>query len=485
MKTKGETKERMTFLGLVGLIDPPKVGVKEAVRKSIESGVHIVMVTGDGRDTAVAVARELGIKSYRNFVHNNKPSSQRSLLTTPSSSSSASKFIVPTISSSSSSAAALRSFGNNGQEMGRKESGDDLCYHGDEEEQRDGIVALSSYDMENMSKDQLVDIIDDVAVFYRVTPQNKVDIVEAFRRKGHIVAMTGDGVNDAPALKIADIGIAMGIAGTDVSKEAAEMILVDDNFSTIVAAIEEGKGIYNNIKNFLRFQLTTSIATLSIVATSTLFGLPLPLNPIQILWINIIMDGPPAQSLGVEPLDEDVMKKPPRDVNAPIFTPEMIFCILSSAIIMVFGTLGTFYYELLFHPDEPEAAEKRAISVSFTTFVFFQMFNALNCRSDTKSVARIGFMGNKFFVVAIGASVLMQLAAIYVPLLQLLFETVSLSFHDILYSISVASSVLIFEELRKFLVRHPLPFSPFPFPFSSRSSRFHHQSSSSSSSFNV
>lgn len=441
----------MTFLGLVGLIDPPKVGVKDAIKKSQESGVHVVMVTGDGRDTAVAVARELGIKSYRYFVNNVKSSAQRSLLGSGSSSS-ASKFSVPRSSSSSSS-----------EGMGRKDSSDGLFFRGNDEDddnQQDGIVALSSYDMENMTKDQLADIIDDVAVFYRVTPQNKVDIVEAFKRKGHIVAMTGDGVNDAPALKIADIGIAMGIAGTDVSKEAAEMILVDDNFSTIISAIEEGKGIYNNIKNFLRFQLTTSIATLSIVAASTLFGLPLPLNPIQILWINIIMDGPPAQSLGVEPLDDDVMKRPPRDVNAPIFTPEMIFCILTSASIMVFGTLGTFYYELLFHPDEFGAAEKRAITVSFTTFVFFQMFNALNCRSDTKSVTQIGFMRNKFFVVAIGLSALMQLAAIYVPLLQMLFETVSITPHDILYSISVASSVLIFEEIRKLYIRRSLNSRP-------------------------
>lgn len=439
----------MTFLGLVGLVDPPKIGVKDAIKKSQESGVHVVMVTGDGRDTAVAVARELGIKSYRYFVSNIKSSAQRSLLGTGSSSS-ASKFSVPRSSSSSSSSDGMK----------RKDSSDALFFRANEEEddenQQDGIIALSSYDMENMSKDQLADIVDDVAVFYRVTPQNKVDIVEAFKRKGHIVAMTGDGVNDAPALKIADIGIAMGIAGTDVSKEAAEMILVDDNFSTIIAAIEEGKGIYNNIKNFLRFQLTTSIATLSIVAASTLFGLPLPLNPIQILWINIIMDGPPAQSLGVEPLDDDVMKRPPRDVNAPIFTPEMIFCILTSASIMVLGTLGTFYYELLFHPDEFGAAEKRAITVSFTTFVFFQMFNALNCRSDTKSVTQIGFMRNKFFVVAIGLSALMQLAAIYVPLLQMLFETVAITPHDILYSVSVASSVLIFEEVRKLYIRRSL-----------------------------
>lgn len=304
--------------------------------------------------------------------------------------------------------------------------------------------------------------LDDVAVFYGVSPEHKMRIVEAYKRKGHVVAMTGDGVNDAPALKIADIGIAMGRTGTDVSKEAAEMILVDDNFATIVAAIEEGKSIYNNIKNFLRYQLTTSIATLSIVASSTVFGLPLPLTPIQILWINIIMDGPPAQSLGVEPLDRDVMKRPPRDSRKPVFNSIMVLSIVVSAMIMLVGTLATFYATL--NADDNNGNENdtdtegssssggsntRAVTMCFTTFVFFQMFNALNCRSEDKSVFRLGFTRNNFFLMAVGGSTLLQLAAVYVPLLQTLFDTESLALEDLLVCVGVASTVLVWDELRK------------------------------------
>merc|ERR1712100_533852 len=209
------------------------------------------------------------------------------------------------------------------------------------------------------------------------------------------------------------------------AKEASEMILVDDNLATIISAIEEGKSIYNNIKNFLRFQLTTSIATLSMIAASTLFGFPNPLNPIQILWINIIMDGPPAQSLGVEPFDESVLKQPPRSAKDPIFTSEMSFSIVLTAFVMVFGTLGMFYY----HLGEDNLAE--ASTISFTTFVMFQMFNAMNCRSETRSAFKIGLSNNRFFVGAIIGCILMQLAAIYVPFLQILFETESISFSNL------------------------------------------------------
>jgi Ca2+-transporting ATPase len=295
-----------------------------------------------------------------------------------------------------------------------------------------------------MSEEQLAAQIDDVTVFYRMAPEHKMKIIDAYKKRGHIVAMTGDGVNDAPALKLADIGVAMGRTGTDVSKEASEMILVDDNFATIVAAIEEGKSIYNNIKNFLRFQLTTSIATLSMVASSTLFGLPLPLTPIQILWINIIMDGPPAQSLGVEPLDRDVMKKPPRDPRKPVFTPIMILSIIVSAFLMVIGTLTVFYAFL------EEGKETRAVTMCFTTFVFFQIINAFNCRSEDKSIFKIGLSNNKFFSLAVGGSLLLQLAAIYVPILQGLFDTESLAMNDLFVCLLTASTILVLDEARKY-----------------------------------
>jgi len=374
---RGKQKDNLMFLGLIGISDPPKEGVDIAVRTAKQSGVKVVMLTGDSKATAVAIAKQLGIAD-------------------------------------------------------------------------DDSLAFSSDELIGSDPQQLASIVDHVSVFYRVSPEHKMNIVKAFQNRGHIVAMTGDGVNDAPALKISNIGIAMG-QGTDAAKEAAKMILVDDNLSTIIAAIEEGKSIYLNIKNFLRFQLTTSIATLSMVAASTLFGLPLPLNPIQILWINIIMDGPPAQSLGLEPLDKSVVYQPPRKPKDPVFTKEMIVSIASTALVMVLGTLLTFYFELLSHQHTGVDPVQRATTVSFTTFVMFQMFNAMNCRSETLSMFKIGFFKNKFFVFAVAGSILMQLAAIYVPIFQMLFETVSLSFADLFYSTAVASSVFIIDEIRKAL----------------------------------
>eukprot|EP00011_Vannellida_sp_DIVA3-517-6-12_P004604 CAMPEP_0114610194 /NCGR_PEP_ID=MMETSP0168-20121206/3472_1 /TAXON_ID=95228 ORGANISM="Vannella sp., Strain DIVA3 517/6/12" /NCGR_SAMPLE_ID=MMETSP0168 /ASSEMBLY_ACC=CAM_ASM_000044 /LENGTH=877 /DNA_ID=CAMNT_0001821123 /DNA_START=40 /DNA_END=2669 /DNA_ORIENTATION=+ len=371
---KGRETEKLVFLGLVGIVDPPKEGVREALMEAKAGGVHVVMLTGDSKSTAVAIAQKLGLAE-------------------------------------------------------------------------DDTLSFSSQELVGTSDEQLASIVDHVSVFYRVSPEHKMQIVRAFQLRGNVVAMTGDGVNDAPALKVADIGVAMGVAGTEVAKEAADMILVDDNFATIISAIEEGKSIYCNIKNFLRFQLTTSIATLSMVAASTLFGLPLPLNPIQILWINVIMDGPPAQSLGLEPLDKELMRKRPRRRSDPIFNKQMVGSILLTAFVMVVGTLGTFYWELLVHrhADDPQT---QAMTVSFTTFVMFQMFNAMNCRSEFKSVCSVGFFTNKFFVAAVAGSILMQLAAIYLPILQGLFETSGLPFTELLYSTVVASSVLFMDEFR-------------------------------------
>jgi len=381
----GSNLGALTLVGMVGIIDPPREEVKAAIEEVQRSGVHVAMITGDSKETAVAIARELGFFN------------------------------------------------------------------------RDSI-ALSYKDVHDLSETELADRIENVAVFYRMSPEHKTKIIEAYQRRGHVVAMTGDGVNDAPALKRADIGIAMGSAA-DITRDTAEMILVDNNFATIVSAIEEGKSIYNNIKNFLRFQLTTSIATLSIIASSTVFGLPLPLNPIQILWINIIMDGPPAQSLGVEPLDRDVMKRPPRDPRAPVFTRDMVVTILLAAFIMVAGTLSTFYAALRLEtlPADAEVGHEglgsRASTMCFTTFVMYQMFNALNCRSEDKGILNFNIWGNMFFVGAVGGSIVLQLAAVYVPLLQSLFGTVSLSFGDLFTCILVSSSVLAFDEGRKFYMK--------------------------------
>lgn len=309
---------------------------------------------------------------------------------------------------------------------------------------------LSGKEMDQMNELQLEKIINNVSVFYRVTPKHKLSIVKALQQTGNIVGMTGDGVNDGVALKRADIGIAMGKNGTDVCKEAADMILVNDDFHTIIAAIEEGKAIFHNIRNFVRFQLSTSIAALSLIALATLMGIANPLNAMQILWINIIMDGPPAQSLGVEPVDQDVLKQKPRNVKQPMITKSVIINVLLSASIIILGTLWVFQREMA---DGSAGKTKRDTTMTFTCFVFFDMFNALSCRSQTKSVFKIGFFSNKMFLLAVGFSVVGQLLVIYFPPLQMVFQTEALSAMDLVFLISLTSSVFIVSELKKWFER--------------------------------
>ncbi|XP_053530775.1 calcium-transporting ATPase type 2C member 1 isoform X1 [Ictalurus punctatus] len=365
----------LTFLGLVGIIDPPRSGVKEAVSMLISSGVSIKMITGDAQETAVAIANRLGLYAK-----------------------------------------------------------DAQCLSGDE---------VDLMDIQDLSQ-----IVSRTVVFYRASPRHKLKIVKSLQNIGAVVAMTGDGVNDAVALKAADIGVAMGQSGTDVCKEAADMILVDDDFQTIMSAIEEGKGIYNNIKNFVRFQLSTSIAALTLISLATLMNFPNPLNAMQILWINIIMDGPPAQSLGVEPVDGDVIRKPPRNVRDSILTRSLIAKVLVSSFIIVCGTLFVFWRELRDNEITP-----RDTTMTFTCFVFFDMFNALSSRSQTRMVHEIGLCSNKTFCFAVLASIMGQLLVIYFPPLQKVFQTESLSILDLLFLVCLTSSVCFVSELIKMLER--------------------------------
>ncbi|KAF2835657.1 calcium-transporting P [Patellaria atrata CBS 101060] len=311
-----------------------------------------------------------------------------------------------------------------------------------------GQNVIRGDELDRMSEAELAEAIATTSTFARTSPEHKLKIVRALQARGDVVAMTGDGVNDAPALKKADIGISMGKLGTDVAKEAADMILTDDDFSTILSAIEEGKGIFYNIQNFLTFQLSTSAAALSLVLLSTFLGFPNPLNAMQILWINILMDGPPAQSLGVEPVDPSVMKLPPRPKKARVLTRRLLQRVLQSASIIMLGTLVTYIREM--NADGEITA--RDTTMTFTCFVLFDMFNALTCRSEGKSVLKgeIGFFSNKMFNYAVGSSLVGQLMVIYFPPLQRVFQTESLGILDLAHLVAVASCVFWLDEGRKY-----------------------------------
>ncbi|NXQ56763.1 AT2C2 ATPase, partial [Anthoscopus minutus] len=367
---------KLTFLGLVGIIDPPRAGVREAVQALFESGVAVKMVTGDALETAVAIGQNIGLCNGK-------------------------------------------------------------------------LKAMSGEELDQLAEAELSSTVQNVSIFFRTSPKHKLKIIKALQRAGAVVSMTGDGVNDAVALKSADIGIAMGQAGTDVSKEAANMILVDDDFSKVMNAIEEGKGIFYNIKNFVRFQLSTSISALSLITLSTVLNLPNPLNAMQILWINIIMDGPPAQSLGVEPVDRDTIKQPPRCITDTILSKSLILKIFMSALIIISGTLFVFWKE-----NPKGGITPRTTTMTFTCFVFFDLFNALTCRSQTKLIFEIGFFRNHMFLYSVLGSFLGQLAVIYIPPLQKIFQTENLGVLDLLFLTSLASSVFVVSELVKLCEKH-------------------------------
>ncbi|KAK5990664.1 Calcium-transporting ATPase 1 [Cladobotryum mycophilum] len=376
----------LTFAGLVGMRDPPRPGVERSIRRLMRGGVKVIMITGDAETTALAIGKQLGMS-----------------IAVPSGHSSGQTTVKPVL-------------------------------RGDQ--------------IDKMSDADLSQAMQHTTIFARTNPDHKMRIIKALQSRGDIVAMTGDGVNDAPALKKADIGISMGRHGTDVAKEAADMILTDDDFSTILHAIEEGKGIFNNIQNFLTFQLSTSAASLALVFICTCFGYKTPLNAMQILWINIIMDGPPAQSLGVEAVDADVMSRPPRKRNDPVLTRKLVQRVLTSAAIIMIGTLLTYRKEM-----SDGAITRRDTTMTFTCFVLFDMFNALSCRSESKSVLRgeIGLFSNTLFNWAVSLSLVGQLLVIYLPWLQEVFQTEAIGLGDLLRLLMLCSTVFWADELRKYL----------------------------------
>jgi len=308
-------------------------------------------------------------------------------------------------------------------------------------------VVVSSDELDAMSDAQLADAINGIGVFTRATPEQKVRILLALKACGHLTAMTGDGVNDAPALKTADIGVAMGVTGTDVAKEAASMVLTDDNFSTIVDAVEEGRTIYDNIVKFVRFQLSTNIGAILTVLVAPFLGLPLPFTPVQLLWVNIIMDGPPAMALGVDPPQPGIMSGPPRKTTEKILNLHRFGRLAGYGIIMMTGTLGVLWW------GSKNGSHLYAQTMAFTTFVLFQVFNAFNARVDEGSAFNANFFRNRILWLALAGVVVLQVAAVQWKPIMGLFDIEQLSIKDWFLATLIASSVLLVEELRKSLLR--------------------------------
>jgi len=308
-------------------------------------------------------------------------------------------------------------------------------------------TVVTHAELDALSDAQLADGIDEMGVFTRATPEQKVRIVLALKDRGHVTAMTGDGVNDAPALKTADIGVAMGLTGTDVAREAATMVLTDDNFDTIVKAVKEGRTIYDNIVKFVRFQLSTNIGAILTVLLAPFLGLPLPFTPIQLLWVNIIMDGPPAMALGVDPAQPDIMSFEPRKTTERILKLRLLGKLATYGIIMMLGTLGVLWWGL------ETGSKTHAQSMAFTTFVLFQVFNAFNARVCKTSTFNANFFRNRTLWLALASVVILQVLAVQWIPAHGVFNVEKLSISDWMLATVVASSVLVLEESRKLLRR--------------------------------
>lgn len=361
----------LVYIGLAGIIDPPRPEAREAISLCRKAGIQVKMITGDHSITAEAIARELGL----------------------------------------------------------------------------GGAVLSGAELDRFDIPELARHMEGTDVFARVAPEHKVKIIQALKSCGHVVAMTGDGVNDAPALKNADIGVAMGITGTEVTKEAATMVLTDDNFATIVGAVREGRTIYENIVKFVRFQLSTNIGAILTVLGAQLLGMSVPFTAIQILWINIIMDGPPAMTLGLEPSRPSIMADLPRNQALHILSVPRLRRLLGYGLVMAVGTLGMFYYGSL------TGGRTYAMTLAFTTFVLFQVFNVFNARAETGSAFNHQFFTNARLWVALATVLGLQTVAVHWGPAQEVFDTTALSILDWCMAFAVAASILMLEEARKLLMR--------------------------------
>nr|WP_304413716.1 calcium-translocating P-type ATPase, SERCA-type [Methanosarcina sp. Kolksee] len=365
-------EEDMVFSGLMGMRDPPREEVKVAIQKCEDAGIKTVMITGDHKITASAIAKELGIL-------------------------------------------------------------------------KENDLTLTGSELDNLGDAEFEDKVERVSVYARVYPIHKLRVIDALKKKGYVVAMTGDGVNDAPALKAADMGIAMGITGTDVSKEASSMILTDDNFASIVAAVEEGRNIFKNIRNFITYGLSAHIGEVLIVLISILGWQILPLIAVQILWINLITDGLPPMALSVEPPDNGIMRQKPRNVEEGLITRREISASLGIGGLIALQALLVLNWAL----DRNFSIEKLQTLI-FTLVVFSEMFNAFNWRSDRYSIFSLGLFTNKPLVYAVLTTIVLQLVVIYVPFFQTAFRTVPLSLFEWGVVLSLASTTLISMELVKY-----------------------------------
>ena len=369
--TENNVEKEFIFSGLIGIMDPPKKEAKEAIKKCKTAGIKVIMITGDHKDTAAAIASELEILT-------------------------------------------------------------------------DGKI-LTGDELNKLSNEEYLAIADDIQVYARVYPEQKLRIVESLKSKGNVVSMTGDGVNDAPALKKASIGVAMG-NGTDVAKESSDMILQDNNFATIVKAIEEGRKIFDNIKRFVKFQVSTNVGAILTIVGATIIDIPLPFNAIQILWINIIMDGPPAQSLGMEGAEKNIMERKPE--NGDILERKDYIRILISGIVMAVGTLGVFIYELNTNTHlGTKLCLEKSMTVAFTLFVVYQLFSAYCNRSDSEEK-------NRYFAFAMLLSLILQICVIYIGPLQKIFKTASIGIMDWILIFVVAATIFVAEFImRKTLLK--------------------------------